>query len=101
MIISDEYSVYVSNGESGRERLLPELRLTHLWVNHSQNFVNPYDPNIHTNSIEGFWSAMRKQVKRNIPLSSLQDWLNFFLFKKIVPKEEQYETMLSLLAECS
>ena len=75
--------------------------MTHLWVNHSENFVNPYDASIHTNSIEGFWSAMRKQIKRNIPISSIEDWLNFFLFKKMVPKHEQYGVLLSLLSNAT
>ena len=87
-IISDQYSVYVSNSSSRLRQSLPELNLTHLWVNHSDGFVNPIDPTIHTNSIEGFWSKMRKMIKRNIPISRLEDWLNLFLFKQLVPKEE-------------
>jgi len=56
---------------------LPDMNLTHHWVNHSQNFVNPLFPDIHTNSIEGFWSGMRKKLKRNILKKKFSEVVNF------------------------
>lgn len=39
---------------------LSHLNLTYHWVNHLQNFGNTLDPN----TIEGFWSSMRRHIKK-------------------------------------
>ena len=66
-VISNEFKVYryIANQRTRLEELLPDKNLTHYWANHS---VNPLDPSIYTNSIEGFWSMTRKHLKRNIPI---------------------------------
>ena len=36
----------------------------HITVNHSENFVDPGNPDAHTQSIESFWSHAKKKLKR-------------------------------------
>ena len=33
-------------------------------VNHSENFVDPNNPQAHTQGIEGFWAHAKKKLKR-------------------------------------
>lgn len=75
------------------------MNFTHHWVNHSQNFVHPIFPDIHINSIEGFWSRMRRSLRRNVPIQCLEDSLNYFLYKNLVPKNEQYLLLLHTLSQ--
>ena len=53
------------------------------FVNHTVNFVNPDNPNIHTNRIEGTWNC----VKRKLPSSGnydLESYLPLYIFKQRV-----------------
>ena len=96
--MSDQFSVYVAN--HGSSRIVAEfldLELQYYWMNHKKYFVNPISPGILTNSIEGFWTQMRKYIKRNIPIRSISDWLNFFLFTKNIEKNDQYILMLEMI----
>jgi IS1 family transposase len=52
----------VTDGWRGYRRLVT-LGYNHFWVDHSREFVNREDPNIHTNTIESMWSVL----KRNLP----------------------------------
>ena len=99
LIISDQFSVYVTrNGNSRITQNLQHMNLTHVWVNHSITFVNPLSSSIHTNSIENFWSCLRKWIKRNLPLRNLRQWINWFLFMKFIRKEERYGILLSMIS---
>ena len=35
----------------------------HKTVNHSLEFISSDDPNVHTNTIEGTWAAVKRQIK--------------------------------------
>ena len=35
--------------------LLPQLNYSHRWINHDLHYVDPNDPSLHTNTIEGLW----------------------------------------------
>ena len=56
----------------------------HYNVNHSENFVNPDDSNIHTQNIENRWNWMKKFIKKkgtNIQ-KHLEDYVLEYLYKR-------------------
>ncbi len=56
MIITDEWRAY--------KRALREIDgYQHRAVNHTLNFVDPVDINIHTQNIEGFWSLSKRFLR--------------------------------------
>ena len=42
------------------------LNYTHHMVNHSRHFVNPNDPNQHTQTIERLWGDLKEHVKKGV-----------------------------------
>jgi transposase len=56
IVITDQWRAYASALNN-----MPEYN--HLFINHSLNFVCPTDPNIHTQSIEGFWSQAKRFLR--------------------------------------
>ena len=42
------------------------LNYTHHMVNHSRRFVNPNDPNQHTQTIERLWGDLKEHVKKGV-----------------------------------
>ena len=78
--VSDQFSVCMTNHRSSRiVAKFSDLELQNYWVNHKKYFVNPISPDSHKDSIVGFWTRIRKYIKRNIPILSISDWLTFFL----------------------
>jgi len=57
LIISDMWAAY---------RTLPQLPngYSHEWVDHSVNFVDPVDPEVHTQNIEALWCRVKRKYKR-------------------------------------
>lgn len=58
------------------------LGLPHKIVNHSQGFIN--DEGIHTNNIEGFWSHLKSQMRKEngVKRENLDIWLTEYEFKR-------------------
>jgi len=44
---------------------LEEAGFEHFQVNHSYNFLNPDDPNIHTQTVERLWGSAKWRNKRH------------------------------------
>ncbi|KAH9115851.1 hypothetical protein LEN26_012953 [Aphanomyces euteiches] len=61
LIVSDKFSAYVSQRNTlANNPALARMGYSHMWVNHSRNFVNPVN-GAHTQSIEGVWEVRIKQ----------------------------------------
>ncbi|KAH9182952.1 hypothetical protein AeNC1_015072 [Aphanomyces euteiches] len=93
LAISDKFVSYVSANERHtleNNPLLRGMNLSHQWVNHSENFVNPLN-GAHTQTIEGLWEtrvkrhmkAMRGVLKGMIPeLIDEYLWRSWFFPKR-------------------
>ena len=73
-IYSDSWKAY--NG-------LADIGFLHSKVNHSQNFVNPIDSNVHTQNIESFWSKMKRFFRKHSMKQRihLDDYILEFLYR--------------------
>ncbi|KAG0433954.1 hypothetical protein DMUE_5356, partial [Dictyocoela muelleri] len=58
------------------------LSLRHEVVNHSNGFVT--EDEIHTNNIEGFWSHLKSQMRKQngVHRMNIDDWLVFYSFRR-------------------
>ena len=92
VILSDKFSPYFN---------LNDIGYTHLMVNHSENFVDPYT-GAHTNTIEGVWNAVKKKLKRMCGTfkHQLPSYLDEFNWQREYPGE-CFEMMLQHIAEPS
>ena len=71
-----------------------------MWVNHTENYVHPKNPEVHTQRIELTWF----RVKRGLPRGgnySLQDHLPVFLWKLHIRQQglEPFSELLRLIAD--
>lgn len=58
--------------------LLKDLPYFHYTVNHSVNFVDLENRNIHTNNIERLWRSLKEFFPQNIPFSAVANKLKEF-----------------------
>jgi transposase-like protein len=93
IIYSDMWSAYIkeSKTKSGQTRthslennaLLGEMKYTHQWVCHDDNFVDPVT-GVHTNEIEGVWEIRVKRFAkqmRGVKKELLPSYLDEFLWR--------------------
>jgi len=78
LIITDEFKSY---------RVISKIGFRHKVVNHSENFVNPRDPTIHTQTAENIWSITKPITfaqHRKLSPQHLQEFLyeNDFMFNE-------------------
>ncbi|VDM05955.1 unnamed protein product [Schistocephalus solidus] len=64
VVVTDEWNAYSR---------LPKEGFKHLTVNHSKNFVNP-QTGMHTNSIEDYWSRLKRKMSETGPHSGRAIW---------------------------
>jgi hypothetical protein len=102
-IISDEFSVYVTSRRK-ISRLMHndyfrDMNYNHEFVNHSKEFVNKDDKGVFTNNIERHWSYLRKHVKRNVHLNSIESYIKNFLFFYHTTPEERYHIYIKMISK--
>ena len=81
-------------------RKLPTLGFKHAWVDHSKNFVDPENPTLHTNNIEGLWGVIKKWLPKSGPYN-LANNLKLFLWfedQKLLNKDP-FWSLVSLVAK--
>ena len=89
--MSDKFSSYV-NIKTNQSKL-EQYGFDHFWTNHSLNFVDPYQPWIHTNSIERQWRRLRNKIsniKRTFSDDIIKNYLDSFVIKTMLTSEELY-----------
>ena len=98
VIISDKFSSYLNIKRD--ESFLDNFGYYHFWVNHSIEFVDKYQPLIHTNGIERAWRSVRNQIssiKRTFKPKLVKEYLDVFMVKSMKNNEEFYQFMLQAI----
>ena len=86
-IYSDEWAAYRSLKDEG---------YIHKTVNHSVNFLNPDDPNVHTQTIERSWQDVKKGIKRQgMRRHFLRQYLGRYLFLTRFGKSAFHQFLLA------
>lgn len=82
IIISDEWAVF---------RKLTEHGYIHKPINHSEHFVDPDDPEIHTQNIERLWKDARSYILRpGIRKEYYHQYLAKYLFLHSCPNRKRW-----------
>jgi transposase-like protein len=91
-IITDQWRAY----NSAFQRM-PEYE--HASVNHSISFINPNDPIVHTQNIEGLWSRSKYFLRKKTRISREEQsrYLIEFLWRYSTPKEKRINELIKLL----
>ncbi|KAG0439992.1 hypothetical protein DMUE_2062, partial [Dictyocoela muelleri] len=91
-IVTDQWRTY-----SSAIRTDPEYE--HKYVNHSCNFVEPDDPSIHTQTIDGLWGHMERYLRGKSGISKEQqsEYLIQFLWEQKIEKRKRFNVLISLL----
>lgn len=72
VIVSDSWRAYCN---------LSKENYTHKVINHSENFVDPSDSEVHTQNIERLWRDIKEWIKRpGIRSTFLQQYISRYLF---------------------
>jgi hypothetical protein len=71
----------------------------HETVNHTYNFVDPLDSDIHTQNIENCWSHAKRPIKNQFGTigSNLEGYLQEFMFKKRFNGETRINNLIICL----
>ena len=69
--------------------LIPELCVEQLTVNHTEHFVNPENKDAHTQTIEGFWSHLKRKLRQKgqFKRSRLVKYFAEHIYRKKSPED--------------
>ena len=74
-ILTDEFRSY---------NILKSTKHMHFKIDHSKEYVDKNDPNLHTNNIESFWATLKRGVYgiyHHISAKYLQNYVDEFCFR--------------------
>jgi hypothetical protein len=79
---------------------LEEAGFTHLKVNHSYNFLNPDDPEVHTQKVERMWglAKWRNKRQRGTKRDFMDTYLAEFMVRKSWKFDDPFDSLMELLA---
>jgi hypothetical protein len=97
-IISDLWKAY--NGIANWP-----MNYTHRRINHSENFVDPLDPEVHTQNVESLWSRFKKShVKRTNGMwtEHMGDYVQDYMWRQLFSQDTMFHfwTQVSQLYPC-
>ena len=69
-------------------------------MNHRENFVNPNDTNVHTQTIEGFWSQSKMKLKamKGVRCERLEAYLDEIMFHWNYKHEAMFMKLINIMA---
>ena len=94
-IISDGWAAYANISTIGN------VIYSHSVINHSENFVHPLDPNIHTQNIENAWMRVKRKLKRQSGTSrdKFPSYIPEFLFRNFFTSRQIFGHILVAIKE--
>jgi hypothetical protein len=69
----------------------------HYSVNHSKNFVDPKDENVHTQTVESRWNAIKRKLKRKG--TNVTKFLDEYLIEYCYKKKFENRVFLQFLED--
>jgi hypothetical protein len=72
----------------------------HLKINHSINFVDPINKEIHTNTIERAWRSVKEYIPNSIKASAYSECVQSDLFEKELAKNPElckFDSVVSMI----
>lgn len=91
-IVTDQWKAY--------KKALDELNIyQHATINHSLNFVDPDDSEIHTQNIEGLWSRSKFYMRKRSGMKQEEhsEMLIQFVWEYSIEKRKRFNTLINLL----
>ena len=94
-IISDGWRGYGNLHEIGNEIY------THSTIIHEQNFVDPDNPQVHTQNAENMWMRAKRKLKRQFGTSDelFPSYLNEFVYRNSKQGSSMFEEFVITLTE--
>ena len=99
LILSDRFSAYWNNRTTPPTSYLVPYGYIHLGINHSIHFVSSINNQIHTNTIERVWRALKGKFRNYKPKKQIHQIISQFILESWISKEDRYYFMLYLLYE--
>jgi len=99
-IISDKFATYVNQHSS--ESNLSQYGYTHVYVNHQNEYTDPIQTWIHTDTIEREWRSLRTYIcpiRRSIKPEILQGYIDTFLLKSTIRDQVFADIFLQMMAQ--
>lgn len=98
-IYSDFWSSYWNLRTLPKQSYLEPHGYHHFGVNHSKRFVNSYNRQIHTNTIERLWKSLKELTRTQRPKKKLEYFISWYIFESMVPKKERIAVIISFINE--
>ncbi|KAG0442187.1 hypothetical protein DMUE_0469 [Dictyocoela muelleri] len=90
-IITDQWRAYSA-------ALRDNTTIEHRQIHHSLNFVDPEDPTVHTQTIEGLLSLMKRFLRGRNDISKEQqsEFIIQFIWEHKIEKRKRFNCLLSM-----
>ena len=98
VLLSDKTSSLVNARRN--ESVLDNIGYTHLWVNHSQEWVHSHLPDVHTQNIENTWRRLKSSishVKRHLSKEILDDYISVFMMRYNLNENDFFYAFIEIM----
>ena len=99
--IAEGTTIFSDSWKSYKTEELESAGFCHFKVNHRYNFLNPYDPNINTQTVERLWGSLKWRNKRyrGTARHHLDSYLTEFSWRQQFDKQNVFDEILEEIAK--